>query len=107
MLADGINLGLTRMSETCRGASLRQLALVHDWHVSEAAYTEALARLIDAHRALPLAQVWGDGTRASSGFFRTFGAAGICPRLPGRCLTRSSGRAVSGGDSSRVRTFAA
>ena len=66
VLADGINLGLTRMSETCRGASLRQLALVHDWHVSEAAYAEALARLIDAHRALPLAQLWGDGTKASS-----------------------------------------
>ena len=66
VLADGINLGLTRMSETCRGASLRQLALVHDWYISEAAYTEALARLIDAHRALPLARVWGDGTRSSS-----------------------------------------
>jgi TnpA family transposase len=66
VLADGINLGLTRMSETCRGASLRQLALVHDWHISEAAYAEALARLVDAHRALPLAQVWGDGTKASS-----------------------------------------
>jgi TnpA family transposase len=66
VLADGINLGLTRMSETCRGASLRQLALVHDWHVSEAAYTEALARLIDAHRVLPLSRVWGDGTKASS-----------------------------------------
>ena len=66
ILADGINLGLTRMSQTCRGASLRQLALVHDWHVSEPAYAEALARLIDAHRALPLAKVWGDGTRASS-----------------------------------------
>ena len=66
VLADGINLGLTRMSETCRGASLRQLALVHDWHVSEAAYTEALARLIDAHRALPLSRLWGDGTKASS-----------------------------------------
>ena len=66
VLADGINLGLTRMAETCRGASLRQLALVHDWHVSEAAYAEALARLIDAHRALPLSEVWGDGTKASS-----------------------------------------
>lgn len=66
VLADGINLGLTRMAETCRGASLRQLALVHDWHVSEGAYAEALARLIDAHRILPLSQVWGDGTRASS-----------------------------------------
>lgn len=66
MLADGINLGLTRMAETCRGASLRQLALVHDWHVSAVAYAEALARLIDAHRVLPLSQVWGDGTQASS-----------------------------------------
>jgi len=66
VLADGINLGLTRMAETCRGASLRQLALVHDWHVSEAGYAEALGRLIDAHRALPLAQVWGDGTKSSS-----------------------------------------
>lgn len=66
ILADGINLGLTRMSETCRGASLRQLALVHDWHVSEAGYAEALGRVIDAHRALPLARVWGDGTNSSS-----------------------------------------
>ena len=66
VLADGINLGLTRMSETCRGASLRQLALVHDWHVSENGYAEALGRLIDAHRALPLSKVWGDGTKSSS-----------------------------------------
>ncbi|MBX9930672.1 MAG: Tn3 family transposase [Methylobacterium sp.] len=80
VLADGINLGLTRMSETCRGASLRRLALVHDWHVSEAAYTEALARLIDAHRALPLAQVWGDGTRASSDGQHLF-AGGHCEAI--------------------------
>ena len=66
VLADGINLGLTRMSETCRGASLRQLALIHNWHVSESGYAEALGRLINAHRALPLARVWGDGTKSSS-----------------------------------------
>jgi TnpA family transposase len=66
VLADGINLGLTRMSETCRGASLRQLALVHDWHISENGYAEALGRLIDAHRVLPLSKVWGDGTKSSS-----------------------------------------
>jgi TnpA family transposase len=66
VLADGINLGLTRMSETCRGASLRKLGLVQDWHVSEAAYAEALARIIDAHRVLPLARAWGDGTTSSS-----------------------------------------
>lgn len=27
---------LTRMAETCRGASLRQLAHLHDWHIYEA-----------------------------------------------------------------------
>src|SRR3546814_4724432 len=53
-------------SETGRGASLRQLAHLHDWHISEAAYGEALGRLIDAHRAMPLAALWGDGTTSSS-----------------------------------------
>src|SRR3546814_13582841 len=54
------------MAETCRGASLRQLAHLHDWHISEAAYGEALGRLIDAHRAMPLAALWGEGTPPSS-----------------------------------------
>lgn len=66
ILADGINLGLTRMAETCRGVSLRQLAWVHDWHVREETYTAALTRLIEAHRALPIARLWGDGTTSSS-----------------------------------------
>src|SRR3546814_19261514 len=54
------------MAETCRGASLRQLAHLHDWHISEAAYGEALGRLINAHRTMPLAALWGDGTPSSS-----------------------------------------
>jgi TnpA family transposase len=66
ILADGINLGLTRMAETCRGITLRQLAWVHDWHIREEAYAGALARLIEAHRALPIAQLWGDGSTSSS-----------------------------------------
>jgi hypothetical protein len=69
ILADGINLGLTRMSETCHNASLRQLALVHDWHVSESGYAEALGRMIDAHRAPPLSAVGAtapDPTRTAS-----------------------------------------
>lgn len=75
ILADGINLGLTRMAEASRGPSLRQLAWAHDWHIREECYAEALARLIEAHRALPLARVWGDGTSASSDgqFFRAGG----------------------------------
>lgn len=72
VLADGINLGLTRMAESCRGPTLRQLAWTHDWHVREECYASALARLIEAHRALPLARAWGDGSTSSSDgqFFR-------------------------------------
>src|SRR3546814_231269 len=36
------------------------------WHISEAAYGEALGRLINAHRTMPLAALWGDGTTSSS-----------------------------------------
>jgi hypothetical protein len=61
VLADGINLGLTRMAESCRGPTPRQLAWTHDWHVRKDCYASALARLIEAHRALPLARVWGAG----------------------------------------------
>ena len=56
ILADGINLGLSRMAEACRGATLRQLAWMHDWHIREETYTAALSRLINAHRVMPLAQ---------------------------------------------------
>ncbi len=75
VLADGINLGLTRMAESCRGPTPRQLAWTHDWHVREECYAGALARLIEAHRALPLAAAWGDGTASSSDgqFFRAGG----------------------------------
>lgn len=66
ILADGINLGLARMADACRCVSIRQLAWVHDWHVREETYAAALARIIDAHRALPLASAWGDGTTSSS-----------------------------------------
>jgi TnpA family transposase len=66
VLADGINLGLTSMADACRGATLRQLAWAHDWHIREETYAIALARLIDFHRALPLAQLWGRGATSSS-----------------------------------------
>jgi len=63
------------MAESCRGPTLRQLAWNHDWHVREECYAAALARMIEAHRALPLAAAWGDGTTSSSDgqFFRAGG----------------------------------
>src|SRR5271166_3421310 len=66
ILADGINLGLTSMADACRGATLRQLAWAYDWHIREETYATALARLIDFHRALPLARLWGTGATSSS-----------------------------------------
>lgn len=66
ILADGTNLGLTRMAEVCEGASLPQLAWAHDWHIHEETYAAALARLIGAQRALPMAQIWGEGKTSSS-----------------------------------------
>jgi TnpA family transposase len=75
ILADGTNLGLTRMADVCEGATLPQLAWAHDWHIHEETYAAALARLIDVQRALPLAQVWGDGKTSSSDgqYFRAGG----------------------------------
>lgn len=101
--ADGINLGLTRMANTCRGASLRRLALVHDWHISEAAYAEALGRPIDAHRALPLAGAWGDGTTSSSdgqGFF----AGGRARRSPTSTRVAATSRACASTPTSPTST---
>jgi TnpA family transposase len=66
ILADAINLGLTSMADACRGATLRQLAWAYDWHIREETYAAALAQLIDFHRALPLARLWGNGATSSS-----------------------------------------
>jgi len=44
-----------------RGASLPQLAWAHDWHIRDETYSAALARLVDAQGALPLARIWGEG----------------------------------------------
>lgn len=35
ILADGINLGLTRMADVSPGITMRQLAWAHDWHIRE------------------------------------------------------------------------
>ena len=75
VLADGINLGLTRMSEACHATTWRQLCWTADWHVREECYAQALAGLIDAQHRQPLAAHWGSGTTSSSDaqFFRAGG----------------------------------
>ena len=75
VLADGINLGLTRRSEACHATTWRQLCWTADWQVREECYAQALAGLIDAQHRQPLAAHWGSGTTSSSDaqFFRAGG----------------------------------
>jgi hypothetical protein len=89
VLADGINLGLTRMSEACRETTWRQPSWTADWHVREECYAQALAALTDAQHHQPLAAHWGSGTTSSSDaqFFRAGGLINLhYPRQNGLAL---------------------
>jgi len=66
VLANGINLGLTRMAESSPGASYDQLLWLAAWHVGDETYDAALAELVNAQLATPFARHWGDGTSSSS-----------------------------------------
>ena len=66
LLADAINLGLTKMAEACAGMTFNRLAWVVDWHVRDETYTKALAEIINYHHRVPFAAYWGDGTTSSS-----------------------------------------
>jgi hypothetical protein len=79
LLADGLNLGLTRMAEACSIASLGQLAWTADWHIRDETYALALRRLVDQQQREPLAAMFGSGFASSSDgqFFR---AGGFRPR---------------------------
>ena len=75
LLADGLNLGLTRMAEACTIASLGQLAWTADWHVRDETYALALRCLVEQQQREPLAAIFGSGFVSSSDgqFFRAGG----------------------------------
>ena len=66
LLADGPNLGLTRMAEACSVASLGQLAWTSDWHIRDETYALALRRLVNQQQREPFAVRLGSGTALSS-----------------------------------------
>jgi TnpA family transposase len=76
LLADGLNLGLTRMAEACSIASLGQLAWTSDWHIREETYALALRCLVNQQQREPFAAIFGSGT-ASSSDGQFFQAAGL------------------------------
>jgi TnpA family transposase len=83
LLAEGLNLGLTRMAEACSIASLGQLAWTSDWHIREETYALALRRLVNQQQREPFAAMFGGGTAASSDgqFFQAAGFGRDASRL--------------------------
>ena len=83
LLADGLNLGLTRMAEACSIASLGQLAWTSDWHIREETYALALRRLVNQQQREPFAAIFGSGIASSSDgqFFQAGGLGRDAGRL--------------------------
>ena len=66
ILAGATNLGLERMAHASNGVSHAQLSWASAWYLRSETYADALARIIDAHHALPFSTVWGSASRTSS-----------------------------------------
>lgn len=66
VLADGINLGLTKMAESCPGVTYTQLDRHQAAHIREETYSAALAEIVNAQHRHPFAANFGDGTSSSS-----------------------------------------
>jgi TnpA family transposase len=77
ILADGTNLGLSRMADASRGLTYHHLVNVAQWHISDDNYVAARAAIINAHHKHPYAAIWDDSTTSSSDgqYFRTGGRA--------------------------------
>jgi TnpA family transposase len=66
VLADAINLGLSKMAEACLGTTYAKLTWLQAWHIRDETYSAALAELVNAQFRQPFAAYWGDGTTSSS-----------------------------------------
>jgi TnpA family transposase len=68
VLADGTNLGPTKMAEATDDPKVtyERLAWAADWHVREETYQRAIAEVVNAHYRLPFSRNWGAGTTSSS-----------------------------------------
>ena len=67
-MADGVNLGLTKMAEATDDPRItyERLAWASDWHVRDETYQAAIAELVNFHHQLPFAGNWGEGKTSSS-----------------------------------------
>lgn len=66
ILADAINLGLSKMAESCPGTTYAKLSWLQAWHIRDETYSAGLAELVNAQFRHTFAENWGDGTTSSS-----------------------------------------
>jgi TnpA family transposase len=66
ILADAINLGITKMAESCPGVTPAKLSWLQSWHLREETYSAALAEIVNAQSHHPFAAGWGAGNTSSS-----------------------------------------
>ncbi|GGR27029.1 hypothetical protein GCM10008957_42950 [Deinococcus ruber] len=68
ILAEGLNLGLTKMAEATGDESVtaRRLMYLSNWFLRQETYSGALAEVVNFQSKQPLAAVWGDGSTSSS-----------------------------------------
>jgi len=66
ILADGLNLGLTKMAEACPDATYTKLSWLAAWHIRDETYAAALAEIVNTIHRHTLAAAWGEGTTSSS-----------------------------------------
>ena len=66
ILADAINLGLSKMAESCPDVTYAKLTWLQAWHIRDETYSAGLAELVNAQVRQPFAAYWGDGATSSS-----------------------------------------
>jgi TnpA family transposase len=66
ILADAVNLGLSKMAESCPGTTYDRLSGLQAWHIRDETYSAALTDLVNTQFRQPFARNWGDGTTSSS-----------------------------------------
>ena len=66
ILAEGLNLGLSKMANATSTHDFFQLSRISRWHVEIEGIAHALAMVTEAQSHLPMAQFWGAGATASS-----------------------------------------
>ncbi len=66
ILAEGVNLGLTKMVDVSPALKPESLLTVSNWYIREETYEQALVELVNFHHQLPFSEYWGDGSTSAS-----------------------------------------